>query len=167
MESTQPTEPPKNKKHNIKWNIIIVVVLVSISIFVSKYNYFEQSISFVLIEILHHLITIYTVFGAFLIDHVYNYIFHISMCIFIVIHWYINVYILQSYDKCSVTNTTRYLYKGDDCYIYTAFYKPVLKLFMPKEDRNPTEHHAKNGLSTLTWFMLIIISIDVYLLLRN
>lgn len=169
MNTIQTAEPTNIKKNKVKWNIVlvIVIVLVAISIYVSKYNYFEQPISFVLIEILHHLIAIYAVFGMLMIDHIYNYIFHISVCIFIIIHWYVNVYILQSYDKCSVTNATRYLYKGDDEYAYTAFYKPVLKLFMPKKDRKPTKSRADNGLSTLTWFMSIIISVDIYLLLRH
>lgn len=88
----------------------------------------KQTLMFWIIEILHHLVTLFVFLGIFVQDKSFYYtLFHLLTIIFILIHWYFNLYILKI-KKCSLTVLSNYFVKSKCDYTYHNPIKQLLSI---------------------------------------
>lgn len=154
---------------------IILLIIVFLFTFYGTYNTFviyktKQSLMFWIIEVLHHFITLFVFIGLFIQDKSFYFIMaHLLTTIFILFHWYFNLYILKK-KKCILTVLSNQMVNSECDYIYHNPVKQFLTIDNSTNNMNRSckSSYLSNKPETIDVLVLgAIIIYDVYLLMLH
>jgi hypothetical protein len=145
-----------------KINILIYGLMIVFSIQGTYLMYIQlsnkQSLSFWIIEVIHHLVTAFILFGVFIINKSYKYIvIHLVLSLFVFIHWYFNIYVLRV-QRCILSFLSNKLINSKCRYVYK---NPLKYLIGIKHEDSCQNRNVVQNLPNII-DKIIIISIILY-----